>query len=200
MPNNLTGDPNQHDPTKFAEKLVGTCLCGSVTVTINDKELFTKRRGHLCHCANCRKVAGSYVASNLLIEQEKVTIEDKEGTLKTYEDNASMSGNTVYRTFCGKDGKYVCSQLPYSQFGHRYMLIVSSHCSPIKSETAAYPGKVVLKMGIYPRIPQPEMEGFGLHKHDWQGSHDGIETYEIKWAGPDKKLLGQDDGMVSKCV
>ncbi|KAL9527293.1 hypothetical protein SMMN14_08838 [Sphaerulina musiva] len=176
MPNELTGDPNQHDPTKFAEKLVGTCLCGSVTVTINDKELFTKRRGHLCHCANCRKVAGSYVASNLLIEQEKVTIEDKDGTLKTYEDNASMSGNTVYRTFCGKDG------------------------NPIKSETAAYPGKVVLKMGIYPRIPQPEMEGFGLHKHDWQGSHDGIETYEIKWAGPDKKLLGQDDGMVSKCV
>lgn len=61
--------------------------------------------------------------------------------------------------------------------------------SPIKSETAAYPGKVVLKMGIFPRIPQPEAEGFGLHKHDWQGQHQGIDTYEIKWAGPEKKLM-----------
>lgn len=72
--------------------------------------------------------------------------------------------------------------------------------SPIKSETAAYPGKVVLKMGIYPRIPQPEAEGFGLHKHEWQGGHDGIETYEIKWAGPDKKLLVADGDMISKGV
>jgi hypothetical protein len=48
---------------------------------------------------------------------------------------------------------------------------------------------VVLKMGIFPRIPQPEAEGFGLHKHEWQGGHDGIETYEIKWAGPEKKRM-----------
>lgn len=63
--------------------------------------------------------------------------------------------------------------------------------SPIKSETAAYPGKVILKMGIYPRIPQPEAEGFGLHKHQWQGQHNDVDTYEIKWAGPDKKLLAK---------
>lgn len=107
MPNAPTGDPKSHDVSKFSEKLVGTCLCGSVTVTITDNELFTKRRGHLCHCANCRKVAGSYVASNLLIEQEKVSIEDKDGTLKTYEDYATLSGNAVHRTFCGKDGKCV---------------------------------------------------------------------------------------------
>ncbi|KAF2217896.1 hypothetical protein CERZMDRAFT_30995 [Cercospora zeae-maydis SCOH1-5] len=181
MPNAPTGDPKAHDVSEFSEKLVGTCLCGSVTVTINDNELFTKRRGHLCYCANCRKVAGSCVASNLLIEQEKVSIEDKDGTLNTYEDYATLSGNPVYRTFCSKDG------------------------NPIKSETQLYPGKVVLKMGIFPRIPQPEAEGFGLHKHDWQVNNDGIETYEIKWAGPDKKLMkeGADEeepDMVSKGV
>ncbi|KAI5366480.1 putative CENP-V/GFA domain, Mss4-like superfamily protein [Septoria linicola] len=180
MPNEPTGDPNSHDVSKFSEKLVGTCLCGSVTVTINDNELFSKKRGHLCHCANCRKVAGSYVASNLLIEQEKVSIEDKDGTLKTYEDRETLSGNPVYRTFCSTDG------------------------NPIKSETEAYPGKVVLKMGIYPRIPQPEAEAFGVHKHDWQGIHQGVDTYEIKWAGPEKKLLNkgapEDDEMISKGV
>lgn len=63
--------------------------------------------------------------------------------------------------------------------------------SPIKSETAAYPGKVILKMGIFPRIPQPEAEAFGLHKHEWQGQHNGVDTYEIKWAGPEKKLLAK---------
>jgi len=143
----------------------GTCLCGSIKVTITEKDLFAKPRGHLCHCANCRKVAGSYVASNLLIEKEKVRIEDRDGTLKVYEDLATLSGNPVYRSFCSKDG------------------------NPIQSETAAYPEKVVLKMGMFPRIPRPEAEGFGLHKHDWQGEHDAIETYEIKWTGPEKKLI-----------
>lgn len=105
MPKEPTGNPNSHPTSKFSEKLVGTCLCGSVTVTITDSDLFTKKRGHLCHCANCRKVAGSFVASNLLIEQEKVSIEDKNGTLKTYEDYETLSGNPVYRTFCSTDGK-----------------------------------------------------------------------------------------------
>ena len=106
MPNPPTGDPKQHDPSEFSESLSGSCLCGSITVTISDKDLFKKPRGHLCHCANCRKVAGSYVASNLLIEEENVKIEDKDGTLTVYEDKATLSGNPVYRKFCGKDGKY----------------------------------------------------------------------------------------------
>lgn len=105
MPKDPTGDPNAHPPTKFQDGMSGSCLCGSITVTINDSELFTKKRGHLCHCANCRKVAGSYVASNLLIEQEKVTIQDRDGTLKVYEDKETLSGNPVYRSFCSTDGK-----------------------------------------------------------------------------------------------
>lgn len=105
MPKDPTGDPNAHPSSKFSSGMSGTCLCGSITVTINDSELFTKKRGHLCHCANCRKVAGSYVASNLLIEQEKVTVQDRDGTLKVYEDKETLSGNPVYRSFCSTDGK-----------------------------------------------------------------------------------------------
>lgn len=105
MPNPPTGDPNQYDTKEFSDSITGSCLCGSINVTITDKDLFTRKRGHLCHCANCRKVAGSYVASNLLIEKEKVKIEDRDGTLKVYEDYATLSGNPVYRSFCGKDGK-----------------------------------------------------------------------------------------------
>ena len=75
-------------------------------MTINEKDLFTRPRGHLCHCANCRKVAGSYVAANFLIDADEVEITDKDGTMKVYEDKASLSGNSVFRKFCGKDGKY----------------------------------------------------------------------------------------------
>lgn len=102
-----TGDPKQHDHSKFKDGMTGSCLCGSITVKINDPDLFSKPRGHLCHCANCRKIAGSYVASNLLIETEKVEVMDRDGTLRTYEDKASLSGNSVYRKFCSVDGKYV---------------------------------------------------------------------------------------------
>lgn len=101
----LTGDPKQHPDSDFAESLSGTCLCGSIKVTIHDKELFTRPRGHLCHCYNCRKVAGSYVAANLLIEEDKVEIEDRNGTLKEYIDTDTGSGNKLERYFCGTCGK-----------------------------------------------------------------------------------------------
>lgn len=50
-------------------------------------------------------MAGSYVASNLVMDADKVKLDDKDGTLKVYEDNATLSGNPVYRFFCSKDGK-----------------------------------------------------------------------------------------------
>jgi hypothetical protein len=100
-------DPNTHDISKFAAGMTGSCLCGSVQVTIHDSDLFTSRRGHLCHCANCRKSSGSYVASNFLIEADKVEIHDTKGTLKTYADYATTSGKPVIRSFCGVDGRFV---------------------------------------------------------------------------------------------
>jgi hypothetical protein len=104
-PSTLTGNPNSHDPSSFAESLSATCLCGSIRVTITDSELFTRPRGHLCHCANCRKVAGSYVSSNLAIEKEKVEVKDERGTMKKYRDMATGSGKCVERCFCGECGK-----------------------------------------------------------------------------------------------
>lgn len=68
-------------------------------------------------------------------------------------------------------------------------MLLTLSISPIKSETKLYPGKVVLKMGIFPRIPQPEHEAFGLHRHEWQGKHDGVNQWKIKWAGPDREPL-----------
>jgi hypothetical protein len=109
-------NPNAHDPAEFATGMTGSCLCGSVQVTIHDSELFTRRRGHLCHCANCRKSSGSYVASNFLIESDKVEIHDTKGTLKAYADYETISGKPVIRSFCGVDGRFVSQFLRTCRF------------------------------------------------------------------------------------
>src|SRR5689334_12191528 len=96
----LTGNPNSHPISSFSTGLSSTCLCGSIRVTIHDTELFSRPRGHLCHCANCRKVAGSYVSSNLAIEKEKVEVQDEKGVMKRYKDYATGSGKCVVRCFC----------------------------------------------------------------------------------------------------
>jgi hypothetical protein len=107
-PSKFTGDPNSYDTAQYSNGMSSTCLCGSIKVTINDTELFTRKRGHLCHCANCRKVAGSFVSSNLAIEKDKVQVDDPSGALKKYQDHATASGKYVTRCFCGNCGKYGC--------------------------------------------------------------------------------------------
>jgi hypothetical protein len=44
----------------------------------------------------------------------------------------------------------------------------------------ARPGVVIVKMGMFPRIPAPEFESFVLHKHDWEGQHDDTIQYKVR--------------------
>ena len=48
-----------------------------------------------------------------------------------------------------------------------------------------------MKMGMFPRIPKPEAQGFGKHRQSWEGKHDGIPVYEFKWAGPEKQQMAE---------
>jgi len=43
----------------------------------------------------------------MLLDESEVNIEDRDGTLKYYDDKATGSGNSVFRYFCSADGKYV---------------------------------------------------------------------------------------------
>ncbi|KAF2469174.1 uncharacterized protein BDR25DRAFT_289404 [Lindgomyces ingoldianus] len=151
--NPYTGAPSLYPPSMFSTSMSGTCLCKAIAVTISDSALFTTRRGHLCHCSNCRKISGSYVAANFVIEKEKVEVKDREGTLKKFEDWETGSGNVVIRGFCGRCG------------------------CPVFSESAITPDKIILKMGLFPRIPAPEAESFAEHRHEWQGKHDGVVQF-----------------------
>jgi len=58
-------------------------------------------------------------------------------------------------------------------------LIELLYDSPIKSESGALPGKVILKMGIFPRIPEPETENFALHRHPWQPNLEGTVKHTL---------------------
>ncbi len=83
----------------------GQCLCGTITVKIHDNDLFgAQRRGHICHCSNCRKVAGSLFASNLMIENERLSILGEEN-LAVFKDYNTTTGNPVSRFFCKTCGK-----------------------------------------------------------------------------------------------
>jgi hypothetical protein len=51
--------------------------------------------------------------------------------------------------------------------------------SPIKSVSSRMVGKVVLKMGLFPRLPAPEAEAFSEQKQEWEGVMEGIIHYRL---------------------
>ncbi|KAE8449141.1 hypothetical protein EG329_008525 [Mollisiaceae sp. DMI_Dod_QoI] len=136
----------------------GTCLCGAITVRVKDPELFSRRRGHICRCTNCKKTAGSAMASNLTIENEKIEIIGEEN-LKKYTDTKTLSGTPLQRYFCSTCG------------------------NPIKSVTPLYEGKTVLKLGIFPQIPTPEWESFSSRRQKWEVPLEGAVQYKTKSLG-----------------
>jgi len=137
----------------------GQCLCGAVKVKVTDDNLFdSQRRGHLCHCANCRKVAGGLYGHNLTIETDKVNISGEEN-LTLYADPETSSGTPVSRYFCKTCGV------------------------PIKSMTPLYEGKTILKLGIYPRVPVPEWESFATNRQEWHKPYEGTVQYKTKSGG-----------------
>ncbi|KAF2098836.1 hypothetical protein NA57DRAFT_76074 [Rhizodiscina lignyota] len=126
--------------------LSGTCLCGAITITINDSNLLESdaQRGHICHCRNCRAWGGCIAASILKISSSLVTIEGAEH-LTTYEDSATLSGNTIQRKFCGRCG------------------------SPILKLTPRSPDDVDVHLGLFKQIPKPEFEMFCSRRQEWEG-------------------------------
>ncbi|KAF2101386.1 hypothetical protein NA57DRAFT_35078 [Rhizodiscina lignyota] len=142
----------------------GHCLCGAISVKVNDSELFSgHRRGHLCHCRNCRRAAGGIFGTNLAIEASKVEITGKE-SLKEYMDRDTTSGTPMARCFC-------------------------EHCgTPIQSVTPVMGGKVVLKLGVFERVPEPEWEAFAVRRQIWEKPLEGCIQYKLL-GGPGKEQL-----------
>ncbi|KAK5940005.1 hypothetical protein PMZ80_007423 [Knufia obscura] len=143
----------------------GTCLCKAVAVKVNDDNLFgTQRRGHICHCKNCRKVAGGLFGANLTIEEEKVEFPKGKDNIRRYDDPETLSGTPVQRYFCQTCGV------------------------PIMSMTPLYKGKIILKLGLYEKLPTPEWESFASQRQKWEVPLEDTMQFSTKSMGD--KLSG----------
>ncbi len=78
----FTGNPNDYNTAELNEKgITGSCLCGSITVTLTQKDLFAKPNGHICHCHNCRTFSGSPL-NVIRLPASNVKLSDPDKVLK----------------------------------------------------------------------------------------------------------------------
>ena len=153
----LTGDPASSPISNFEDGITDSCLCGSITFSITQQDVFTKANGHVCHCANCRKFRSSAAAYVLMLPIENVELSDPKQYLKTYFDSDTGSGGTVPRGFCSECGSGI-GAFPPKDSGKKY---------------------VFLSADILPRLPKPEFELFMAHRHDWEKPIDGAKQYQF---------------------
>jgi len=85
----------------------GSCLCGSVSYTVSGP----LRPICACHCKQCRKTSGHYVAATQCLQHD---INIKEDALTWYQ-----SSTEAERAFCGVCG----SNLFWRRFNNRFISI-----------------------------------------------------------------------------
>ncbi|KAF1818095.1 uncharacterized protein K489DRAFT_374570 [Dissoconium aciculare CBS 342.82] len=83
---------------------------------------------------------------------DKVPIEDRDGTLKAYEDREA--------TQCIVRSVPIMETSPDCNWSSQYHYYSDVFQSPLESETTWYPDKVILEMGMFPHISTPEAESF----------------------------------------
>jgi hypothetical protein len=55
--------------------------------------------------------------------------------------------------------------------------------SPIKSVSPLGEGKITLKLGIFPKIPDPEWESFAIRRQVWEKPLEGTVQYKTRSFG-----------------
>lgn len=150
----LYRDRASYQLSSLEDGMTESCLCGSITVNVTQKSLFTKPNGHICHCMNCRKITGASAATLLLLPSENVTLNDPRGCLKTYMDHDAGSGKPLPRSLC-------------------------SNCGSAIGELHPDKKKSWLNLGIFPSMPQPEFEIFTAHRQAWLSPVEGAKQYQF---------------------
>ena len=121
----------------------GGCNCGGVRYQIAGKPIVVAQ----CHCKNCQRQSGSAFSVNLMVKAEGVTTK---GDLTTYEDRDTLSGNAVYRRFCGTCGSPIFSELA----DNNGMVIVKA--GTLDDPTSLVPGVSVWTSTKLPWVTLPE--------------------------------------------
>lgn len=122
----------------------GGCNCGAVRYRIEGQPVVVAQ----CHCRNCQRQSGSAFSVNLIVKADAVTTT---GQLVTYEDRDTLSGNAVYRRFCGTCG------------------------SPVFSEMAEGNGMIIVKAGTLdePPVAAPAISVWTSTKMPWVALPEG---------------------------
>jgi hypothetical protein len=123
----------------------GRCLCGAITVTVQGMD-FTDGtpRGHLCHCATCRRSTGTDYAHNLRLPADQLEIGGAENLVQ-YAGVHKDSGVAFKRAFCKTCGS-----------------TITSTSAPLEAK-----GDTVVRMGLFPTIPDPASEMCADEKVAW---------------------------------
>lgn len=82
----------------------GGCLCGRVRYEIAGEPLAVVT----CHCGNCQKQSGSAFSVVVVLPRDALALT---GDLTTFDDTG-VSGQPVYRRFCGACGSPVVTDTP----------------------------------------------------------------------------------------
>ena len=146
------GDPASYPPESLHDGITGSCLCGSISITITELDLFSKPNGHICHCINCRKFTGSDHSNVMMLPASNVSVSDTKGHLKVYNDTDTGSGRVSPKSFCSNCGSGVGA---FNLDG------------PLA-------GFVFVGVGLFPRISEPAAELFTAHRHEWMKPIAGI--------------------------
>ncbi|KAL3959154.1 hypothetical protein ACCO45_007316 [Purpureocillium lilacinum] len=121
----------------------GRCNCGSITVTLAKEPTQTV----MCHCFNCRR-AGGPASINYVLADEEITVNDAQGTLKTYADHDTASGN-------------VCMvSIPIEAF----VVTAEARFTPV---AVGAPGKKFLKTSLFENVSTNKFDFFAQRLITW---------------------------------
>ena len=120
----------------------GKCLCGSVTYTSSRDPILVAN----CHCDDCRKSSGAPYSVNVLVPEDRLTIN---GNLKDF-THVADSGNQMTKRFCGTCGAQVFSR------GSGRPGIVSLKAGTIDELDVIVPTRTVYRSSKIPSTPLDE--------------------------------------------
>jgi len=85
--------------------LTGHCNCKAITITIEDPPADSNPLSSVyCHCSTCKRQSGASGTYVVVVDDDKVKIDDPKGYQKTWKDTLTDSGTPLDRQFCGNCG------------------------------------------------------------------------------------------------
>jgi hypothetical protein len=70
----------------------------------------------------------------------------------------------------------------------RLCVIELTIARPIQSKSPLMGNKIVLKLGVFPKVPRPEWEAFAVRRQAWEVPFEGCIQYKLL-GGPGKEQL-----------